>query len=125
MDMRKYSGEHFVKVDDVKDGPIEGQIAVVKEGNWDKPNVVLESGDVLSLNATNIKTLTRAYGTESDYWIGKMIRLFLGEIEYQGSPREAVLVEAISPPIKPVNAAKAPDQKKPPSFDEMSDEIPF
>ena len=54
MDMRKYSGEHFVKVDDVKDGPIKGQIAVVKEGKWDKPNIVFESGDVLSLNATNI-----------------------------------------------------------------------
>jgi hypothetical protein len=64
MDMRKYSGEHFVKVDDVKDGPIQGQIAVVKEGRFGKPDLALESGDVLSLNATNNQILMRAYGAE-------------------------------------------------------------
>jgi hypothetical protein len=122
MDMRKYSGEHFVKVDDVKDGPIKGQIAVVKEGKWDKPNIVFESGDVLSLNATNIKTLTHAFGTESDYWIGKMVEMFVGVIQYQGSDHEVVLVRPITPSVKD----GATDQKKPPpSADEMSDEIPF
>ena len=126
MDMRKYSSEHFVKVDDVRDGPIEDQIAVVKDGQYDKPNVVFESGDVLSLNATNRKTLVRAYGNESDLWIGKMIRLFLGMIEYQGSDHESVLVEPISPPVKDGKAnkaAKAADQKKPPA--DFDDEIPF
>jgi hypothetical protein len=116
MDMRKYSSEHFIKVDDVRNGPIEDQIAVVKDGQYDKPNIVLESGDVLSLNATNRKKLVRAYGTESDLWIGKMIRLFLGMIEYQGSDHEAVLVEPVSPPIKggkANKAAKATDKKKP------------
>jgi hypothetical protein len=134
MDMKKYSSEHFIKVDDVRDGPIEDQIAVVKDGKYDKPNIVLESGDVLSLNATNRKKLVRAYGTESDVWIGKMIRLFLGMIEYQGSDHEAVLVEPISPPVKDGKdgkankAAKAADQKKEPpaSPGEMfDDEIPF
>lgn len=134
MDMKKYATEHFIKVDDVRDGPIEDQIAVVKAGQFDKPNLVLESGDVLSLNATNRKKLVRAYGTESDLWIGKMIKLFLGMIEYQGSDHEAVLVEPISPPIKEGKAKaskadkadKATDQKKPaPLSDEMSDEIPF
>lgn len=115
MDMKKYSGEHFIKVDDVRDGPIEGQIAVIREGKYGKPDLIFESGDVLSLNATNNKTLLRAYGTESDRWISKMIKMFLGTIEYQGSDHEAVLVEPISPPIKK-------DKKKPPDFD---DEIPF
>jgi hypothetical protein len=131
-DMRKYSSEHFVKVEDVKDGPIEDQIAVVKDGKYDKPNVVFESGDVLSLNATNRKTLVRAYGNESDLWIGKMIRMFLGMIEYQGSDHEAVLIEPISPPLKDGKADKADkankankatDQKKPAV--DFDDEIPF
>jgi hypothetical protein len=131
MDMKKYATEHFIKVDDVRDGPIEDQIAVVKDGKYDKPNIVLESGDVLSLNATNRKKLIRAYGTESDLWIGKMIRLFVGMIEYQGSDHEAVLVEPISPTVKDgkankaAKADKATDQKKPaPDFDD-STEIPF
>jgi hypothetical protein len=70
----------------------------------------------------------RAYGTESDHWIGKMIEMFLGAIQYQGSDHEAVLVRPITPPVKDdkVKDDKAADQKKaPPSADEMSDEIPF
>jgi hypothetical protein len=120
MDMRKFSGEHFVKVANVKDGPIQGQIAVVKEGKYEKPNIVLESGDVLSLNATNNQALVRAYGTESDHWIGKMIEMFLGVIQYNGADHEAVLVRPVSPPIKQTKN----DKEKPPSGD-MDDEIPF
>jgi hypothetical protein len=118
--MKKYNTEYFIKVDDVRDGPIEGQIAAVKEGKWDKPDIVLETGDALSLNATNRKALTRAYETESDFWIGKQIELFLGEVEYQRKKQEAVLVRPISPPLKAAKANKAPDQDNSPS-----DEIPF
>jgi hypothetical protein len=131
MDMRKYSGPRFIKVDDVRDAPIEGQIAGIKEGKFEKPDLFLETGAVLSLNATNNRVLMNAYGTESDRWIGKAIRLFLGEIEYQGADHEAVLIEPISPPVKKkekkeTEDTKATDPKKPPSSsDEMSDEIPF
>jgi hypothetical protein len=121
MDLSKYAGEHFVKVDDVKNGPIESEIALVKDGKYDKPNVVLETGDVLSLNATNFKILSRAYGMDSDVWLGKTIRLFLGTIQYQGSDHKAVLVEPISPPIKKKEAKDA-DAKPVP---DMNDEIPF
>jgi hypothetical protein len=119
MDMRKYISGNFVKVDDVRDGPIEDQIAVVKEAQYDKPNLVFESGAILSLNATNVKILTKAYGTESDKWLGKTIKRFLGVIQYGGTDHEAVLVEPISPPIK-----KAKKDDKKPSGD-MDDEIPF
>jgi hypothetical protein len=129
MDMKKYSSEHFVKTDDVRDNPIEDQIAVVKDGKYDKPNVVLESGDVLSLNATNCKTLVRAYGTESDLWIGKTIRLLVGMIEYQGADHEAVVVEPISPPIKKKETKKKEiedtDGLAKPKLGDMDDEIPF
>lgn len=118
MDMKKFVGEHFIKVDDVRDGPIQGRIAVVKEGKYDKPNLVFESGDVLSLNATNTQTLIRAYGTNSDYWVDKQVEMFLGEIKYQGSDHEAVLVRPSSPPLKPAS------NKKPPKAD-FNDEIPY
>jgi hypothetical protein len=97
MDMRKFSGENFVKVNDVRDGSIKGKVVGLREGRYGKPDLILESGDILSVNATNNKMLMRAYGTESDHWIGKMIELFLGEIEYQGKMQEAVLVRPISP----------------------------
>jgi len=118
MDMRKFSGEHFVKVDDVRDGPIQGQIAEIKEGKYEKPDLVFESGDVLSLNATNTQILIRAYGTNSDYWIGKMVEMFLGKAKFNGTYNDSVLVRAISPSSKAANADKAVDQ-------DPSDAIPF
>ena len=115
MDMQEFSGGGFVKVDDVKEGPIKEQIDAVKLGKWDKPNLVFESGSLLSVNATNNRILMRAYGRNSDDWVGKEVELYLGEIELQGTPREAVLVRPISPPInKP---------KKPPV--DFDDEIPW
>jgi hypothetical protein len=118
MDMKKFAGEHFIKVDDVRDGPIQGQIAVVREGKYGKPDLIFESGDVLSLNATNTQTLIRAYGTNSDYWVAKQVEMFLGEIKYQGSDHEAVLVRPIAPPPKPMS------KNKPPKAD-FDDEIPY
>lgn len=125
MDMTKYSGPHYIKVDDVRDEPIEDRIAGIKEGKYGKPDLFLESGDVLSLNSTNNKTLMKAYGKNSDQWIAKTIRLFLGEIEYQGAPHEAVIVEPISPSIKKKKETKDTDGKSAPEKPDMNHEIPF
>jgi hypothetical protein len=122
MDMKKFTNEHFIKVDDVRNGPIQGQIAAVREGKYDKADLILESGDVLSLNATNTKALIRAYGTNSDYWISKMIEMFLGQLKYNGTYNDAVLVKAISPPLTATETDKAADQDKLPP---LNDEIPF
>jgi hypothetical protein len=118
MDMQEFSGGGFVKVDDVKEGPIKEQIDAVKLGKWDKPNLVFESGSLLSVNATNNRILMRAYGRNSDDWVGKEIELYLGEIEFQGTPREAVLVRPISPPIK---KPKKPPAPKPDYNDDLPD----
>ena len=125
MDMSKYSGSHYIKVDDVRDEPIVGKIAGVKEGKFGKPGLFLESGDILSLNATNNKTLMKAYGKNSDYWMAKAIRLLLGEIEYQGAPHEAVIVEPVSPPLKKdVDGRLSVDMSSDASSD-MDDKVPF
>ncbi len=97
MNMSKFSGENFVKVNDVRDGSMEGKIAGVREGKYGKPDLILASGDVLSLNVTNNKTLIRAYGSNSDDWVGKEVELFLGKIPFNGVDNDAVLVKAISP----------------------------
>jgi hypothetical protein len=110
MDMRKFAGKSFIKVDDVRNGPLQVKIAVVKQGQYDKPDLVFETGEILGLNATNTKALMRAYGPDSDDWVGKEIELYLGEVEYQGEMQPAVLVRPISPPI--AAAAKAAAAKK-------------
>jgi hypothetical protein len=83
MDTRKYAGPTFIGLGDVNGGALREQIAVANPGKYDKLNVVFESGDILSLNATNVKILQKAYGVDSDLWIGKKVELYAGEVEYQ------------------------------------------
>lgn len=109
MDMRKFSGPTFLKIDDVRDGALQLQIAAVKEGRFDKPDVVFETGETLSLNATNNKTLLRAYGPNSEGWVGKEVELTLGKVKFQGEPQEAVIVKPISPPIATADRTLAPN----------------
>jgi hypothetical protein len=73
--MRKYSSGHFIKIDDVRGGPLNEVIDDAKIGKFDKPDLIFESGDRLWLNATNNSVLVRAYGPNSDNWIGKEIEL--------------------------------------------------
>ena len=87
MDMRKYSGVTFIKVPDVRNGPLEMQIAVVKEGKYGKPDLVFESGEMLGLNTSNNRILIRAYGPNSNDWIGKKIELTLGQLPFEGKLR--------------------------------------
>jgi len=114
MDMRKFSGDHFIKLDDVRDGPLHEVIAAVKLGKYDKPDLVFESGDLLSLNATNNKALIRAYGRNSDDWIGKEIDLLQGEIPFNNEMKETVIVQPASPPQPSARTKlKLSDKKKP------------
>jgi hypothetical protein len=120
IDMRKYASENYITVADVRDGPLQMKIVDVREGKFDKPDLVFETGDILSLNATNRKTLIRAYGFTSDAWISKKIELILGEIPFDKKPQEAVIVRPISPAFTPAEktaiAAAGSD---------MNDDIPF
>jgi hypothetical protein len=96
LDMRKYSGKSYLKVEDVRTGPLQRRIAAVSIGQFDKPELVFETGDILSLNTTNTKTLIRAYGSDGSAWIGHVVELYLGEIEYQGNAKEAILIRPLS-----------------------------
>jgi hypothetical protein len=134
MDMRKYGGGAFIKVDDGRLGPLDLQIAVVKTGKFDKPDVVFETGEVLSLNATNTKSLIRTYGPESDDWVGKEIRLKLGKAPYQGDLIDSVVIEPISPPTAAADKARAAtvlnerarrSEAVAPADSDLDDEIPF
>ena len=120
MDMRKYVGTNFVTVDDVRDGPLQVQIAVVKEGKYNKANLVFETGETLGLNATNSKILVKAYGPDSDDWIGKEIKLVLGRVPYQGDEIESVIVEPISSPVAAADKAVAAEK-----LGDFNDEIPY
>jgi hypothetical protein len=125
MDMKEYVGELFIKIDDVREGPLALRIACVKEGKFDKPDMIFETGETLFLNATNIRILMRAYGRNSDDWTGKDVELDLGQVMFQGKPQDSVILKPISPPIPAAQMTAPPAEPATKRNGDMNDEIPF
>jgi hypothetical protein len=98
--MAKYAGASFLKVEDVRSHPITAKIVKVAIGKYDKPVLTLSSGDQLTLNQTNVRTLCRAYGNNDHDWLDNSIEVHAGEIEYEGRMQPAIMVRPI--PADPV-----------------------
>lgn len=101
MDMRDYVGPSYIKYPDVVDAPRQERIVAIQEGSFGL-ELVFGSGDLLSLNKTNARTLARAYGWESDNWIGKTVELYAGETTFEKQTQQSVLIKPISLP-KPLD----------------------
>jgi hypothetical protein len=98
-DMSEYAGTSFIKLEDLqRSGPREETIADCVPGNYG-PELVFESGDVLSLNKTSIRTLRRAYGDDCRDWAGKRVNCRAGQVPFKDNVTDAALVEPITPPI--------------------------
>jgi hypothetical protein len=78
-DLKKFTGEYFLRPNDVREQPLQRRIAGLREGKFGKLEAIFDSGEVLSLNATNTRVLLNAYGDDSDALVGKVIELFLGQ----------------------------------------------
>ena len=118
MDMRQFAGSSFITVETLRDGPREEVIVSVAPGKYDKPVATFESGDQLTLNKTNVRTLINAYGEDSRDWVGCNIELSIGPAKYNGDQIESVVVKPISP-SKPL-AARTPVPKTPPVKDDSN-----
>jgi hypothetical protein len=122
MDMSEYIGSTFLKLEDVRE-PRTETITDCQRGNYDRPDLIFESGDVLSLNKTSVRTLIKAYGADSREWTGKQIELFAGQVDFKDGKTDAVLVRPIS---QPTSDGKLPPPKpKANGSSDMDDEIPF
>jgi hypothetical protein len=123
MDMREYVQGDFIKVEHIRNGPRRERIVGVEKGQFDRPVITLETGDMLTLNVTNTKILIHAYGEQSEEWINKEIELTLGKVPYKGDMVDSVIVM----PLNPTRDANMPVLPKPKvsAAEEMDDEIPF
>jgi hypothetical protein len=98
MDMKQFAGTDFIKLKDLQSGgPRQEVIADCRPGNFDMPDLFFESGSVLTLNATSVRVLIRAYGDDSRGWVAKTIRIYPGQVPFKDGITDAALVEPISP----------------------------
>jgi hypothetical protein len=124
MDMSRFAGVEFIRFDSVRNGPLRKKIAKFGIGKrFDKPQITFTDDSVLSLSATNVRTLIGSYGKDGRGWVGVEVELFAGTTRFEGTTRDSVLIRPISPP----RAANEPLPPEPGSGDrdDMDDEIPY
>src|SRR5262249_5914713 len=125
MDARRWLNSTFLKVEDVRDGPIEGTIIAVREGErFDRPVIEIEDGSCLSLNQTNLRVMIRRYTDDPDLWLNNPVGFYLGSVPFEGKPTESVLVEPLSPKVEPKPKPKMKSKVKLGEPD-LDDEVAF
>jgi hypothetical protein len=138
MDARKFASK-YVKPDHVREGPVTTRIVSVYESEqYGRPVLELETGSQFTLNDGNTNTLIKAWGHDTNDWIGQELELSLGFYkDWRSDPvvdKERVKVRAISP-LKSAaangGAKESGGPVLPPSrivaskSDDLDDSIPF
>jgi len=113
----------FLSLDDVKDGPIRGEIAAVSEGGYKKLVLTFTNGLRFSLNATNCTEMIKALGSETDDWLGECVELYQGEALYQGEQVPSVRLTVLT--RDPDEKKKPPPPQPKPKNSDLDDSIPF
>jgi hypothetical protein len=125
MDVREWIGGTFLKLEDMGATPIVLTIVDIAEGKYDKPDLTFNDGSKLSLNKTNGRAIVRAWGYETDDWIGQQVELSVGLTTYNGEEQKSILLV----PITRATPANAGRLLKPSKLTRMSeppdDDIPF
>jgi hypothetical protein len=120
MEMTQFAGSHYVKLDDVRTKPPPVRTIIgVEMGNYDRPQLRFEDGSLLSLNKTNTRALIKAFGDDSDAWIGHEVELRAGITQYQGQTTETILLRPVTPRKIAVKPALVP------ASDSLEEDIPF
>ena len=98
MDMRKYASG-VIMPEDLRNGPRQERIInVYISDKHDCPVLVFESGNELFAWASIARVLARAYGYNSDDWIGHVVELSLGSYtdKKTGETKDTIIIKAIS-----------------------------
>src|SRR6516165_4543286 len=127
MDMKKYASS-LILPDDLHDGPRQERIInVYISDKHDCPVLVFESGNELFAWASIARVLARAYGYNSDDWIGHVVELSLGSYtdKKTGETKETIIIKAIS--SRDGNSDSGEPQRADPAklSKDLDDQIPF
>jgi hypothetical protein len=136
MDMRGFAPKR-IKPDNVREGPVTSRIiAVLENEKFGRPMLELENGSQFMLNQGNNTALMKAWGHDSDDWIGQEVEFTLGT--YKGYDDEQNVVEKETVKVRAVSPAKNVETQnggvpatrplppsRPTSSNVLDDDIPF
>lgn len=132
VDLRKYAPK-FIKPEHLREGPITSRIVRAdEESQYGNLIIELETGSKLNLKEANFNTLTKAFGWDSENFIGQEVTLELDHYEDWKTKEMKETVKLIvtgsasaagtngsAPASKPLPAPMSPPKN------DMDDEIPF
>ena len=89
MDARKYASKN-IRPDNVRDAPIQARIVnAFEEDRYSRLCLELETGAEFPLNDGNTNILIKAWGHNTDEWIGLEVELYLGTYkDWRADPPE-------------------------------------
>ena len=122
MDMRKYA-TGVIKPEDLYEGPLLEKIINVSEHEkFGCPVLQLESGDQFYCWNNHVRVLNKAWGYDSENWIGQELELSLGHYldKKTETQKETINIRAVSPPKPAIVAGALPSRRA-----DMDDDIPF
>ena len=145
VDLSKHRGSGFITLEKFTRPQIKEIEGIVDGEKFGRPKMIFKDGTQLGLNVTNVNWLIETFGsTDGDALIGKKIELYKGQISYQGSPTNSILLRLPDQLAQPLEsddheaaeaaiAARSARKKTPTSrgrgggggYDPMDDEIPF
>lgn len=131
MDYNEFFPSKYLKADDFED---DSPIVVIKRitveevgKDKDRRPILFFEGEEkgIVLNKTNATNIARAYGTDTDGWMGKKIQIGTEMVSFNGETKPAI---RLYPPRKAKASVNAPltgqfDDRNPPPMDDS--DIPF
>ena len=130
-DMRRYSSS-VIRPENLHDDGGTRDEAIVNISHNEKYNCAVlefESGDQLYLWNDNARILNRAWGYESEGWIGQQLQLTIGHyLDKKTDPptqKETIVVRPISPARTGANGGTLTTKPLPSLKDDMDNSVPF
>lgn len=131
MRMKDYYPSNWLKAEDLDGKDVALTIKNVESKSFGdnevKPLVTFEGTEKgLILNKTNFGTIAALYGDETDYWIGRKIKLYSTEVDFRGTTTLAIRIRLEK--FSTAEAATARDTllaAEPKAVEITDDDIPF
>jgi hypothetical protein len=123
--MRKYASTEYLKAATLGDEERIKTIAGVIDASassYDKPTLIFKSGARMSLNKTNTGELCRVFGEDSESWIEKTVKIYVGQTKFNGTMQDGLLLAKHDSAAK---RKKPPEQKPEAGGAALNAEIPF
>lgn len=99
MDANEYFPSRWLKAEDVGNNKVAAEIKDVKaEKVGDDEKLVLYFHELTKgvvLNRTNFEKLKKAYGNETNAWIGKTVEIYTTLVAYKGEEVEAIRLRTL------------------------------